>query len=87
MNDEFFAALTEPGMQADAIAAVAAYTRRVMRYIEHIPAVYFLPDAPSGALARLARELAENGEIEMHPDAWIPKCLVDDGIVTLPERP
>jgi hypothetical protein len=86
MNDEFFAALTEPGMQADAIAAVAAYTRRVMRYIEHVPNVYFFPDAPPGALARLFRELNENGEIEMHPDAWIPKCLVDDGIERLPLR-
>jgi hypothetical protein len=87
MNDEIFDALMAPAAQTAALAAVSAYTRRVMRYIEHIPAVYFLPDAPSGALARLARELAERGEIEMHPDVWIPKCLVDDRIVTLPERP
>lgn len=65
-------------------AAISAFTRDKMRYIEHVPMKYYLPGTPDGALVRLYRELEEQGRIEMHPAAWIPKCLVDEGIEPLP---
>lgn len=66
--------------------AINAFTRDKLRYIEHIPLKYFLPEAPSEALPRLDRELAEHGRIEIHPRAWVPRCLVDEGIELLPYR-
>ncbi len=55
-----------------------------MTHIEHVPLIYYLPGAPEGALERRYRELADEGTIRMHADAWVPQCLVDDGIVPCP---
>lgn len=87
LNDAFFEQLSDPETEQRARRAAMSYTLYKMRYIQHVPIRYYLPDMePAGCLKRLYEELADKGEIEMHPKAWIPKCLIDEGFKTLPEK-
>jgi methyl coenzyme M reductase gamma subunit len=38
--------------ESQAADAITGYIRDKVRYIDHIPSMYFLPGAPSGALVR-----------------------------------
>lgn len=78
MSQDFLAALDGDKSQ-QAAQCISEYTRHKMRFIDHIPLRYYLPDK-SVQLQRLYAELTNRGHIEMHPDRWVPACLVADGL-------
>ena len=85
-NEALMSALDGPGIPYMA-GAVSAFTHHKMNFIEHVPTQYYMPGAPAGALERLYKELADKGTIKMHRTAWIPECLVLEGIEPLPVKP